>query len=114
MNEKASAPVKLPCASFDEIHQKRLGKKMAYVDAKSFSHSYETKAPSFLKVMNICPRTALLSELDTRMAARQDNNLVHNNLAHKNLTPQRAMNNCPEHLFSIDEDKLAVARLANG
>jgi len=74
---------------------------MAYVDVKSFSPSHKTKAPSLLKALNICPRTALLGELDSRMAA----------LA---LVPQRVLRNCPEHLFSIDTDKLSVARLANG
>ncbi|MCF6327552.1 MAG: hypothetical protein L3J21_09715 [Devosiaceae bacterium] len=90
---------------------------MAYVDAKSFSSSseisYEIKAPLLMKALNICPRTALLGELDNRMAARQDNNLGRNNLAHNNSAPQRALRNCPEHLYSIDEDKLAAARSVN-
>ncbi|VAW22749.1 hypothetical protein MNBD_ALPHA11-1096 [hydrothermal vent metagenome] len=71
---------------------------MAYVDAKSFSSSRAVKAPPLMKALNICPRTALLGELDARMAALAT-------------VPQRALNNCPEHLYSIDEDKLAAARL---
>ncbi len=74
---------------------------MAYVDAKSFSHSLEIQTPTLMKALNICPRTALLGELDNRMAAHIK-------------STRTALSNCPEHLFSIDEDRLAAARMANG
>jgi len=66
---------------------------MAYVDLKSFSPAL---AIPFL--LNIDARTALLNELDNRMAKQLRAKPV-------------ATANCPEHLFSIDEDKLALVRL---
>jgi len=69
---------------------------MAYVDIKSFA-----EARAIPLSLNISARSSLLNELDFRMAAQFKRKSI-------------AMANCPEHLYSTDDDKLAAARLANG
>ncbi|MCF6302794.1 MAG: hypothetical protein L3J13_06285 [Devosiaceae bacterium] len=68
---------------------------MSNINARSFISSHPITFPK-----NAPVRTNLLAALDNIMARRK-------------ATIQLFAANCPEHLYCIDEDKLAAARLLN-
>ena len=66
---------------------------MSHINARSFNSSEQITFP-----MNVPVRTNLLAALDKVMARRD-------------ATIRPFVANCPEHLYSIDIDKLSAARL---
>ena len=68
---------------------------MSQINARSFVSSQKITFPA-----NVPVRTHLLAALDKVMARRE-------------ATIRPFAGNCPEHLYSIDENKLAAARLSN-
>lgn len=68
---------------------------MSHINARSFISSEQITFPT-----NVPVRRNLLAALDKVMARRS-------------ATIRPFVANCPEHLYSIDDDKLAEARMTN-
>ncbi len=74
---------------------------MSLQDHNSFTHS------SALPLLSIeAIRLSLLAEMDQRMAAQVVTSPVADPV-------HKARSNCPEHLYSIDREKMEAARFLN-